>query len=49
MSDHMSPEQADDEFFDALIAGDVSRLEPLLDERFLIVDVMSGASPTGRR
>jgi ketosteroid isomerase-like protein len=43
MSDHTSPEQADDEFFDALIAGDVSRLEPLLDERFLIVDVMSGA------
>ena len=43
MSDHMSPEQADDEFFDALTAGDVSRLEPLLDERFLIVDVMSGA------
>jgi hypothetical protein len=43
MSDHTSPEQADDEFFDALIAGDVTRLEPLLDERFLIVDVMSGA------
>ncbi len=39
----MSPEQVDDEFFDALTAGDVSRLEPLLDERFLIVDVMSGA------
>src|SRR3954463_3689219 len=43
MSDQLSPEQADDEFFAALIAGDVSRLEPLLDERFLIVDVMSGA------
>jgi ketosteroid isomerase-like protein len=43
MSDHTSPEQADDEFFDALIAGDVSRLEPLLDERFVIVDIMSGA------
>src|SRR3954468_24342885 len=43
MSDHISPEQADDEFFAALTAGDVSRLEPLLDERFLIVDVMSGA------
>ena len=43
MSDHLSPEQADDEFFAALTAGDVSRLEPLLDERFLIVDVMSGA------
>jgi ketosteroid isomerase-like protein len=42
MSDHLSPEQADDEFFAALTAGDVSRLEPLLDERFLIVDVMSG-------
>jgi ketosteroid isomerase-like protein len=43
MSDHLSPEQADDEFFAALTAGDVSRLEPLLDERFLIVDIMSGA------
>src|SRR3954451_13305635 len=43
MSDQLSPEQADDEFFAALTAGDVSRLEPLLDERFLIVDVMSGA------
>ena len=42
MTDHLSPEQADDEFFDALTAGDVSRLEPLLDERFLIVDIMSG-------
>ena len=39
----MSPEQVEDEFFDALTAGDVSRLEPLLDERFQIVDVMSGA------
>ena len=43
MSDHLSPEQVEDAFFDALIAGDVSRLEPLLDERFVIVDVMSGA------
>jgi hypothetical protein len=43
MSDYMSREQADDEFFAALTAGDVSRLEPLLDDRFLIVDVMSGA------
>jgi len=43
MSDHLSPGQADDEFFAALTAGDVSRLEPLLDERFLIVDIMSGA------
>ena len=43
MSDHLSPEQADDEFFAALTAGDVSRLEPLLDERFLIVDIMTGA------
>ena len=42
MSDHLSPEQVEDEFFGALAAGDVSRLEPLLDERFLIVDIMSG-------
>jgi hypothetical protein len=33
MSDHLSPEPADDEFFDALTTGHVSRLEPLLDER----------------
>jgi ketosteroid isomerase-like protein len=43
MSDQGSPEQVDDEFFDALTAGDVRRLEAVLDERFLIVDVMSGA------
>jgi ketosteroid isomerase-like protein len=43
MSDQRSPEHVDDEFFDALTAGDVGRLEPLLDERFVIVDVMSGA------
>ncbi len=43
MRDHTSPEQVDDEFFEALTASDVGRLEPLLDERFLIVDVMSGA------
>jgi len=42
MSDHLSPEQVEDVFFGALAAGDVSRLEPLLDERFLIVDIMSG-------
>jgi ketosteroid isomerase-like protein len=43
MSDQSFPEQVEDEFFDALVAGDVGRLEPALDERFLIVDVMSGA------
>ena len=43
MNDHTAPEHADDQFFDALLAGDVSRLGPLLDERFLIVDVISGA------
>src|SRR3954454_17722941 len=43
MSDQNFPEQVEDEFFDALVAGDVGRLEPALDERFLIVDVMSGA------
>src|SRR5512133_2942022 len=43
MSGQRSPEQVEDEFFDALVAGDVGRLEPVLDERFLIVDVMSGA------
>lgn len=38
-----SPEDADDQCFDALTAGDARSLEALLDERFLIVDVMSGA------
>jgi ketosteroid isomerase-like protein len=43
MNDHTSAEHADDQFFDALTAGDSSRIEQLLDERFLIVDVLSGA------
>jgi hypothetical protein len=43
MSDQGSPQQVDGKFFDALTAGDVRRLEAVLDERFLIVDVMSGA------
>jgi ketosteroid isomerase-like protein len=42
MNDHDST-HAEDAFFDALTAGDARRLEPLLDDRFLIVDVMSGA------
>jgi ketosteroid isomerase-like protein len=43
MSDHTPAEQADDQFFDALTAGDTQRIEQLLDDRFLIVDVLSGA------
>lgn len=35
-------ERAEDEFFAALVAGDVRRIEEVLDEEFLIVDVMSG-------
>src|SRR3954470_14274269 len=35
-------ERAEDRFFDALAAGDVARIEDLLHEDFLIVDVMSG-------
>jgi ketosteroid isomerase-like protein len=35
-------ERAEDRFFDALAAGDVARIENLLHEDFLIVDVMSG-------
>jgi ketosteroid isomerase-like protein len=42
MNDRTSPEQADDQFFEALTAGDARRVEAVLDERFLIVDVMSG-------
>ena len=35
-------ELAEDQFFDALLAGDVAQLEEVLAEDFLIVDVMSG-------
>ena len=35
-------ENAEDRFFDALAAGDVARIEDLLHDDFLIVDVMSG-------
>jgi ketosteroid isomerase-like protein len=35
-------ELAEDQFFDALVAADVERLDGLLAEDFLIVDVMSG-------
>jgi ketosteroid isomerase-like protein len=33
---------AEDQFFDALAAGDAARVERLLEEGFLIVDVLSG-------
>ena len=35
-------EFAEDQYFDALVAGDVERIEELLTTEFLIVDVMSG-------
>ena len=35
-------ERAEERFFDALAAGDVARIEDLLHEDFLIVDLMSG-------
>ncbi len=34
-------EFAEDQYFDALVAGDVERIEELLTKEFLIVDVMS--------
>jgi ketosteroid isomerase-like protein len=43
MSDLKLAEHVDDQFFEALTAGDVQRIEELLDDRFLIVDVLSGA------
>jgi ketosteroid isomerase-like protein len=36
-------ERAEDRYFDALLAGAAERLEELLAQDFLIVDVMSGA------
>ena len=35
-------EFAEDQYFDALVAGDVERIEDLLTKEFLIVDVISG-------
>ena len=35
-------ELAEDQFFHALLAGDVERIEELLAQDFLIIDVMSG-------
>ena len=43
MSSASGAELAEDRFFDALVAGDVERIEELLTEEFLIVDVMSAA------
>jgi ketosteroid isomerase-like protein len=36
-------EHAEDEYFDALLAGDVDRIDDLLTDDFVIVDVISGA------
>jgi ketosteroid isomerase-like protein len=36
-------EHADDAFFNALVAGDVDRIDSLLTDDFVIVDVISGA------
>ena len=38
------PEQAEDRYFDAILAGDAQQLEQLLTEDFLIVDVTTGAA-----
>jgi ketosteroid isomerase-like protein len=42
MSSASGAECAEDQYFDALVAGDVERIEKLLAEEFLIVDIMSG-------
>ena len=36
-------EFAEDQFFDGLVAGDVERVEQLLSQDFVIVDLMTGA------
>jgi ketosteroid isomerase-like protein len=36
-------EQAEDEYFDALVAGDADRIDNLLTDDFVIVDIISGA------
>ena len=43
MSSASGAELAEDEYFEALVAGDIERIEDLLTADFLIVDVMSAA------
>jgi ketosteroid isomerase-like protein len=42
-SSRSEAERAEDQFFDALRASDVERLDQLLAQDFLVVDVISGA------
>ena len=39
----MEPREADHQFFDALTAGDLAKLEALLTDDFVLIDVMGGS------
>jgi ketosteroid isomerase-like protein len=41
--DASAAEHAEDEYFEALLAGDVDRVDNLLADDFVIVDIISGA------
>jgi ketosteroid isomerase-like protein len=43
MEDESAPLAAEREFFDALVAGSVKALEPILADDFMLIDVMSGS------
>ena len=43
MKDKLDPLVAEQEFFDALIAGEIQMLDQLLVDDFVLVDVMRGA------
>ena len=46
MNDDLSPLQAEQQFFDSLIPADVQRLDSILGEDFLLIDVMTGSEIT---
>jgi hypothetical protein len=42
MNDNLSALQAEQQFFASLIRADVQRLDSILGEDFLLIDVMTG-------
>ena len=46
MEANLDPIAADRQFFDALVQGSLENLEQLLDDDFILIDVMSGSEIT---
>ena len=46
MNDDSSPLQAEQQFFASLIRADVQRLDSILGDNFLLIDVMTGSEIT---